>query len=271
MPLSRLHNSLGMLRQAGILTERDGLLSCVQADEPAWGQAIASWTAKTMAARMAAVGTHALQMHDGSLLIDPMLLPGPVDGLKLWLIEFGIASRDGSASRRWRVSVDYHPVFIAAARDWNRASRRRLSQAELDKRLDQQAIDGAVAEEWVLARERRALEGHPLIDLVVRTSIEDAAAGYDISSFTGFQTMVHDRYVEVKSYRGERRFFWTSNEVAAARDLGEAYHLCLVDRDRMDDPAYEPEIIRGPYAALMETKDSGWSISPSTFECIAIT
>src|SRR3546814_14162389 len=91
-----------------------------------------------------------------------------------------------------------------------------------------------------------------------------------IISFSTPSAIVHDHFIEVKSFSGRRRFFWTRNEMETASRLGEAYHLCIVDRDRIYHSDYSPEIISGPYAALIETDDNGWLISPTTFECVGI-
>ncbi|HEV7659706.1 MAG TPA: DUF3883 domain-containing protein [Allosphingosinicella sp.] len=267
---SRTYNSIAMLEEGGIVALCEGR---VQLRDPApedWRPRIADWVMRRIADRIAQHGAHALQLHDGDLVIDPMQLPGPVDGLRLWLIEFGIAWRSGSSSRQWLIAKEFEGFFLNAARSWNNKTRRQISQAALEEQLAQQAVDGAVAEEWILQRERKRLAGHPLIEQVIRLSIEDAGAGFDIISFSNTTSIVHDRFLEIKSFSGSRRFFWSRNEIGTARRLGEMYHLCIVDRDRMQNPDYAPQIISGPYAALIETEDNGWSISPTTYECVAL-
>src|SRR3546814_20707371 len=96
------------------------------------------------------------------------------------------------------------------------------------------------------------------------------SAGFDIISFSTPSAIVHDQFIEVKAVSGRRRVVGTRNEMETARRLGEAYHLCIVDRDRIYHSDYSPEIISGPYAALIETDDNGWLISPTTFECVGI-
>lgn len=267
---SRTRNSIIMLRSAGLLTRSSDRLVLVAGLAAGWRVRIGAWVAERMSERLATTGAHALRLYGGHITLDPMQLPGPVDGLPLWLTEFGVASRSGFASRQWVIAKDYEEYFMGAARSWNRSASRRISQAALEVRLEQQAEDGAEAEEWVLDRERRRLSSHPLLDQIVRTSIEDAAAGFDISSFSTCNTIIHDRFLEVKSYSGRRRFFWTRNEIATAKRLGEAYHLCVINRDRMGEDDYEPEVISAPYAALVETDHNGWLMSPATFECLAI-
>src|SRR3546814_10445077 len=96
----------------------------------------------------------------------------------------------------------------------------------------------------MLGREQRRLATHPLVEQVTRVSIENAGAGFDIISFSTPSAIVHDHFIEVKSFSGRRRFFWTRNEMETARRLGEAYHLCIVDRDRIYPSDYSPEIGR---------------------------
>lgn len=266
---ARTHNSIAMLETARLIEREGNRVRISQGVSDDWSSDIADWVARRFADRMVAGGAHALQIHDGNIVIDPMQLPGPVDGLRLWLIEFGIAWRSGSSSRHWIIAKDFEGFFLEAARSWNAGARRRISQAVLEQRLEDQAAHGATAEEWVLRRERARLASHPLVEQVIRVSVEDVGAGFDIISFSTPSSIVHDHYLEVKSFAGTRRFFWSRNEIDVARQLGEAYHLCIVDRGRMEDEGYIPEVISGPYAALIETEDNGWSISPTTFECIA--
>ena len=266
----RTRNSIAMLETIGIVGRSKGRIFSYIASEASWRSSIAEWVARTTAARMSDGGAHALQVYGDAIVLDPMRLPGPVDGLRLWLIEFGVASRSGSASRHWVIAKNFECHFLEAARFWNLGTRRRMSQAALENRLADQAENGEEAEEWLLRRERGRLASHPLIDQVVRVSIEDVGAGFDIISFSTPAAVVHDHFLEVKSFSGRRRFFWSRNEIDAARRLGEAYQLCLVDRDHMWDEGYIPEMINGPYAALIETADNGWSISPTSFECVAL-
>lgn len=95
------------------------------------------------------------------------------------------------------------------------------------------------------------------------------AAGYDIASFSSLSTLHHDLFIEVKSFAGAKRFFWTRNEIEIAEEFGEQYALYLVDIGNMREPSYKPQIILGPHSALFLSTASGWSVSPTTYECIA--
>src|SRR3546814_3073106 len=118
----------------------------------------------------------------------------------------------------------------------------------------------------MLGREQLRLATHPLVEQVTRVSIENAGAGFDIISFSTPSAIVHDHFIEVKSFSGRRRSFWTRNELETARRLGEAYHLCILDGDSIYHSDYSPEIISGPYAALIETDDNVWSSEEYTSE-----
>lgn len=57
--------------------------------------------------------------------------------------------------------------------------------------------------------------------------------GYDILSFETSTSILPDRYIEVKTFRGHPHFYWTDNEIAAARKYAEHYYLYLIDIDRI--------------------------------------
>jgi hypothetical protein len=144
-----------------------------------------------------------------------------------------------------------------------------MTPAQLEAALAAQADHGLEAELWVLDYERRRLPAHPLRDQIRRVSEENVAAGYDIASFSAPSVLHHDTHIEVKSYEGRKRFFWSRNEIETAEALAEAYVLYLVDRAQLGRSGYVPEVIRGPYSGLFLSAESGWSISPTTFECVA--
>src|SRR3546814_19219136 len=109
-----------------------------------------------------------MQLHICRIGQEPMKLPVPIDGWRLLLIEFGVASRTGSSIRYWFVEKDFEGFFIDAARRWNVGTRRRISQEALETRLEDQAANGAAAEEWMLGREQLRLATHPLVEQVTR-------------------------------------------------------------------------------------------------------
>lgn len=211
--------------------------------------------------------------HDsGTMTIDAMLLPSLPDGLGMWVTDFGVAERPSIAARLWTVAADHRSAFLVEASDANQTVPRRSKSAErLAAELARQAEDGAAAEEWVVAFERQRLRGHPLQEQVRRVSVDDVAAGYDILSFTSTASLRHDLFIEVKSHSGRKAFHWSRNEIATAREFGEAYALYLVDRTRCTDDGYAPQIILGPSPEMFALPDSGWRVEATSFEHIAVS
>lgn len=208
----------------------------------------------------------------GTMTIDAMLLPSLPDGLGMWITDFGVANRHSAATRLWAVAPDHRSVFLSGARDANQAVPRRSKSAErLAAELARQAEDGAAAEEWVVAFERQRLLGHPLKEQVRRVSMDDVAAGYDILSFTSTTSLRHDLFIEVKSHADRKAFHWSRNEIATAREFGDAYALYLIDRTRCAEDGYIPHIIMGPSPEMFASLDSGWRVEATSFEHIAVS
>jgi Domain of unknown function (DUF3883) len=272
---SRGRNTITLLRTMAVIKERDGLISIADTSIDDWPRALGQLVAEILVRKISDEnlgGCLQADVRSGGLWLDSMMLPGSEEGLPLWVIEFTVATRERIGSRFWRVSDAYEPLFLRGARAANcRNVQRSMSAAELEEKLDRDALHGKEAEEWVLAFEHRRLANHPLIDQVRRISDENVSAGFDIVSFSSLGTLHHDLFIEVKSYGGPKRFFWTRTEIAKAEELGERYNLYLLDRSRINSADYKPQIIPGPYAALFQSQASGWTISPTTFECVAPT
>lgn len=146
----------------------------------------------------------------------------------------------------------------------------KVSLEELKKRLMNKEEAGKLAELFVLEHERNKLEGHPEIEKVVRIADYFTNAGYDIESFFDHDSIVIDKFIEVKSYEGEISFYWSKNEVEKAKELGGKYFLYLVDRSRMTNQDYEPKQFQNPYKKIFESdiwkrETENWKI---TFEGI---
>lgn len=153
------------------------------------------------------------------------------------------------------ITEQYEKVFAKV----QKASRRKLSLAELKLRLEQ----GAKAEEFVLAFEHTRLHGSSVIHKVKRISEIDVTAGYDIISFSDCASTVYDRFIEVKSYKGTPHFYWTKNEMEVAAIYGERYFIYLVDIDRIFDLKYTPMIITNPSKSI--AKSDVWIMQPESY------
>lgn len=268
---SKSWNTLLFLRDLGVFRESDGVVvlsSDWQLAPQDLYRAMGHLAAKQLAEAIIREGSSCLQSGDTGLWIDSMLMPRTAEGLPLWVIEFQVASRERIHARLWQISIEFEKIFWVAAREANQTLHRRaMTIAQLHKRLAEDAAAGLAAEIWALDFERRRLFGHPFIEDIKRVSDENVSAGYDIASFASKHSLFHDLFIEVKAYKGDKRFYWSSGEVDAAKAAGEEYSLYLVDSMRLGEEGYEPEIIAGPYSALFETSDSSWATVPDSFLC----
>jgi hypothetical protein len=134
--------------------------------------------------------------------------------------------------------------------------RRKLTLEQLKLRMAQQERAGLEAEEFVLSFERSRLARHPSRHHIVSVSSEYANAGYDIESYNSIDSLVIDRFIEVKSYQGKAVFYWSNNERQKAEELQDNYFVYLVDRDRIRESDYHPHIISNPQRLIAQ----GWGI-----------
>jgi len=130
--------------------------------------------------------------------------------------------------------------------------KRQLTLESLKKQQQQQEELGLIAEIFILRYEQLRLAKHPLILQINRVSNEYSNAGYDIESFNDVETIVINRYIEVKSFSGPISFFWSINEIQIAEDKQDEYFLYLVNRDEMEWPGYNPIVISNPYKNVYE-------------------
>ena len=87
-------------------------------------------------------------------------------------------------------------------------------------------------------------------------------AGFDILSFSTNQSYILDREVEVKSYVGQPHFYLSRNEYERAKENKNGYFLYIVDREKIDNNDYSPEIIGNPFESLKNSDK--WTC---TIEC----
>ena len=84
----------------------------------------------------------------------------------------------------------------------------------------------------------------------------DAGAGYDILSFHSEKS--RERFIEVKSYSGERTYFyWSKNEIKVAGIKKSDYFVYLVNRDKIGSIGYEPIMISDPIKNILN--NSQWN------------
>jgi hypothetical protein len=135
-----------------------------------------------------------------------------------------------------------------------RNKKRKISLSALKKSLENKEIVGKLAELRVLEYENERLKGHSDIGRVGMISDEYINAGYDIESFDARDSIILDRFIEVKSYEGEISFYWSKNEVEKARELGGKYFIYLVDREIMNEKNFQPKKFQNPYMKIFENE-----------------
>jgi hypothetical protein len=155
--------------------------------------------------------------------------------------------------------------FVLAVQHFQPTRRRKMSPEALASVLEAQARQGAEAEEFVVRFERQRLEGHSRAELIFRISLSDVSAGYDIQSFSSVSALLPDRFIEVKSFRDNLRFFLSAGEIKTAKELGKLYFLYLVDMGKIAADGYEPIMLNSPVDAIFGA-DSIWNFEAESYE-----
>ena len=140
--------------------------------------------------------------------------------------------------------------------------RKLITQEELLAQLERERNDGALAEQIVLKYEQERLP--TLSSEIKQVSLIDVSAGYDILSFNDSSSLLYDRFVEVKCFRGNLHFYWSSNEKSVAELMGENYFLYLVDLEiySRDPKNFQPTIIQNPSKSI---DSENWIVEATNF------
>jgi hypothetical protein len=143
-----------------------------------------------------------------------------------------------------------------------------LSQADLDARLLLQRERAVLAEALVVEIEKLRLSRAGvdyLADAVMRVSIEDVSAGYDVQSF---EVSGEPRLIEVKCSAGPREcFFLSANERDMAEANGSRYWLAWIGwgvnlPDGIVDLCWVQNLARalGSHPSPWRVSNSGWVV-----------
>ncbi len=191
------------------------------------------------------------------------LIPLEYSGLKNLLISLGFFKPHPLSGNLLQIAKELEPLFETKLIPGIKEERfpetrlKGLSLASLMRMQELNELHGREAEEFVLGYERRRL-GESIAARVRIISDLQCDAGYDIASFDTAASARPDRFIEVKSFKGEPTFFWSRNEVAISEVKRENYFLYLVNRNEMSQEGYEPIIIRNPYEKVF-LDEKGWS------------
>lgn len=146
---------------------------------------------------------------------------------------------------------------------------RHITEKQLLHKLDEQREQGERGEMFVLEYEKTRISNPSLQANIQRISIIDVSAGYDIVSYQSNDSTKIDRFIEVKTYKGNEHFHWSQNEIDTAQLMGDSYFIYLVDNDCVDKDDYEPIIIQNPIEVLKQS--CNWKCSPDSYEVERIT
>ena len=131
---------------------------------------------------------------------------------------------------------------------------KKLSQKRFKEILEAEEKMGEMGEQFVMEYERKRLNS-TISAKIKQVSLIDVSSGFDIASFNSPSSNEHDRFIEVKTYKGELHFHWSRNEKIKASILRDHYYIYLVDYDRISQISYSPQIIQDPIANVFESTD----------------
>jgi hypothetical protein len=130
---------------------------------------------------------------------------------------------------------------------------RKISPEEFAAKSEQNKIYGIEAEKYVLCFESIRLNKSKEIEWVAEYIVNE---GYDIASFNNDTDDFHNRFIEVKSFEGDfPYFYWSRNEVEAAKLKKEKYWIYLVNRKEINNLNYSPLMIQNPYKSIFENEN----------------
>ena len=130
--------------------------------------------------------------------------------------------------------------------------KRKIGIEEFKRAMELQQIYGEEAEKFVLAFEKKRLEGKP-VEWIAEYIVNE---GYDIASYNKMNDMRYNRFIEVKSYDGPKPYFyWSRNEYTVAKRKKQEYWLYLVNRSEMNDENYKPLMLQDPFNGILKNDD----------------
>jgi len=205
--------------------------------------------------------------NDNQVIFKNRYLKIKYSPLRNFLISFGFFEKDKDIPNTYFINSDYIGYFNQnLTKNISLSSKRKITLKEFKEINKLKEIQGALAEEYVVHFERKLRENHSNFAFIKRISEEDVAAGYDIQSYMSDESIILDKFIEVKSFSNHQSFYWTKNEFETAKKLGKNYFLYIIDMNNYQKNGYSPLIIQDPSneidldAECMKTCQS-WKIS----------
>lgn len=197
-----------------------------------------------------------IHQEQSRIFIKNNVIPLKFSALRNLLIDFSLFVQDELISSQFYIYPDYQEWFCENVIPDIEASKLADNPlSRLINRRNQQEEIGKQAEEFVLEYERRQRKNHVKTGNIKIISELDTSAGYDIMSYMDDDSLLLDKFIEVKSYKGDAYFYWSDNEVKIAEVKHNQYYLYLVDRDFMGDKDYHPIQIENPASCLFSDDD----------------
>lgn len=192
---------------------------------------------------------------ENKYFIKSNLIPFRSFPLRNLLLSLGFFRQDENNYNHLIIDQLFNELFEKlVVNNLKKKSKKQITIEKLKEGMKERERVGKEAELYVLEYEKNRLQEHPFRSKIKRIAEEFTNAGYDIESFTGLNTLIPNRFIEVKSYTSLVSFYWSRNEVYIAKEHGEEYFLYLVDRSRYHLKNYKPIILKNPYDRIFKSK-----------------
>jgi len=181
-------------------------------------------------------------------------IPFSLNSIKKLLVNIEFLELDENSHNTYFVKNSFKDFFTSYVIDRLKkvSKKRKISLTKLKELQDLQDKYGNEAESFVLNFEMNRLHNHPSkIDIKI-ISEDFSNAGYDIESFNSVDSIVNDKFIEVKSCNGNLTFFWSRNEIEVAKELGDSYFIYLINRELINKKNYKPYIIQNPFINILD-------------------
>lgn len=261
--------AFGFLAELGALRAVEGYIRPHPAIEPLGESELRRWLVERM---LASAGRYRLRVlrylrgfhiSAGKPVYRPPEISRHYDShVRNFLMGMGIVERDAQRDC-YVVAPEYLALYVAA-----QDSERKIAPSRVIAACDARQSLGLMAEKQVVAFERDRV-GPVLAEEVEHVALLNAAAGYDVRSFTiADDGAVLPRYIEVKAVSGSSfQFYWSRNEVRVAKSLAEWYYLYLlpVTADGGFE-VVEMRVIADPHSAVLDGHET-WIVEPDVLRC----
>lgn len=179
-----------------------------------------------------------------------------ISGIRNFLIELDFLAYEAKTDRYY--VTEYGEKFLTFDRV------NAYTPTQLMKNLEKIRLLGEKAEKIILKNEKIKLKNFPeQLKEVRHISTKHVDAGYDIKSFSvknNNSEISGPMYIEVKAVSMvDKKFYWSNNEIATSKMLGDRYYLYLLPvKSDLDFDIKEIIVIQNPYEKVFKNK-SEWT------------